>query len=128
MCLHILFLLASIRRIFYTKTNPNNVTIHGPYDYMSIMHPPWDWFSFGPGGNAPGSPQQNKNTFGISAYDQQVTIETINKNYRYEIGQRRGLSYWDQRKLNEYFRCTKDQFGTFFYGIYFFSYHWCIQQ
>ena len=80
-----------------------------PYDYLSILHPPFDWFSMG-------RDTVQTPAFSSSKYIDDFswwTIRTLDDDYKYDIGQRRGLSYLDQRKVNLAYHCPIDEYGMF---------------
>ena len=86
--------------------------MYAPYDYYSIMHPPYDWFS---NGYVQPVVFKNKHLF-TDSYYKHVTVETLQKAYRYEIGSRTGLSYYNQLELNLAFKCRRDVNGNFLNG------------
>lgn len=80
-----------------------------PYDYMSILHPPFDWFSMGYG-------TVQTPVFSSSKYLDDFawwTIKTKDERFKFDIGQRRTLSYLDQRRVNLAYHAPIDEYGMF---------------
>ncbi|XP_066915526.1 zinc metalloproteinase nas-1-like isoform X2 [Clytia hemisphaerica] len=94
----------------YNKTNAD-------YDFLSIMHPPVDWFTIGPDTiqtpvySALTNTKKGKN--GFTPFFWSIKPRSQYSAYTYEMGQRYTLSYWDQRKIGFAYHCPYDMHGEF---------------
>jgi len=93
-------------KIPITLVNCNYNISKLPYDYLSLLHPPYDWFTFGK--YTKQTPVFSNGAIKTKSGDRFWTIKTKDPAYQYDIGQRKIFSYYDQRRINFAYHCPYD--------------------